>query len=235
MRGSCRFSATVRWRAAAADHPSRHLPRCAVGSDRARPRRYFGGFSRHIRRCIRAENNRPGKTRAGSAICGFGRHFRCNVELSVRPARLPVSYAQQLAQKLFAVPVPVCPRRIKKIDAAVDRKLQRTERLRIIAARPAAHSPHPIADFADVPSGAPKSPILHLGISSTGGDIIPGALAWLAAKERFEPAFRRGVLRTEAMFARQLALREKPTECGTRVTFPRVPERRSCRVAQARR
>ena len=57
--------------------------------------------------------------------------------------------------------VTVGPGGIEEIAAEIDGALQRVKRPLVVGAGPAAHAPHTIADFADVPSRAAEAAVAH--------------------------------------------------------------------------
>jgi hypothetical protein len=69
--------------------------------------------------------------------------------------------AKNSAEKLFAMAVAVGPSGVEKIAAEIDGTLERRKRFRIFRAGPAGHAPHTITNFADVPSGAAESAVMH--------------------------------------------------------------------------
>src|SRR6267142_4013450 len=93
----------------------------------------------------------------------FGRNFRGEVQFLVGSAggRIAFVGAQDFAQKLLAVAVAVGPSGIEKIAAEIDGALEGRERLGVVRAGPTGHTPHAVANFADVPSGAAEAAIVH--------------------------------------------------------------------------
>jgi hypothetical protein len=68
----------------------------------------------------------------------------------VQPA--PGVGAQRLRQQLLAVAFAIRISGVEEVHAAGNRLVQRRQRLRIVAARPAAHAPHAVADLRDLPA-----------------------------------------------------------------------------------
>src|SRR6516165_9594832 len=83
----------------------------------------------------------------------FGRDLARHVELFVRMG------SEGFAEQLFAVPVAVGPGGVEEIAAKSDGTVEGTEGLGIVGAGPAGHTPHAVADFADLPVGAAESAV----------------------------------------------------------------------------
>ena len=56
-----------------------------------------------------------------------------------------------------------------RTEASPNRAIQRLNRFRIVAPRPARHAPHAVADFRDAPAGSSKRSIAHGRIISGSG------------------------------------------------------------------
>src|SRR6266446_497525 len=93
----------------------------------------------------------------------LGRNFRGDVKFFVRPANTGIIFvgAQNFSEDLLAAAFAVGPRSVKEIAAEIDGALQGVERFGVVGAGPAGKSPHAVANFTDVPSGAAKLAIVH--------------------------------------------------------------------------
>src|SRR4029077_5308607 len=69
--------------------------------------------------------------------------------------------AKNFTEELFAVAVAIGPGGIEKVAAEIDGTLDRLERFFISRAGPSSESPHAVANFADIPSGASESAVVH--------------------------------------------------------------------------
>src|SRR5215470_4850715 len=67
--------------------------------------------------------------------------------------------AQGFAKECFAVAFAVRPCGVKEIAAEIDGALERGQRFRIVGPGPAAHAPHAVADFANLPAGSSEGAI----------------------------------------------------------------------------
>src|SRR5207245_7022857 len=93
----------------------------------------------------------------------LGRNFCGDVKFFVRPADGGVVFvgAQDSSEQLLAVAFAVGPSGVKEIAAKIHGALERIEGFGVVGTGPAAHAPHAVTNFADVPSGAAKAPIAH--------------------------------------------------------------------------
>src|SRR5262249_38246398 len=69
--------------------------------------------------------------------------------------------AKGLAEELFAVAVTVSPGCVKKIAAEIDGPREGGERFGVVGTGPAGHTPHAIADFADLPIGTAEGAVMQ--------------------------------------------------------------------------
>src|SRR6202795_357785 len=81
----------------------------------------------------------------------------------VRPADRGVAceFADNFPTDLFALAISIGPRGIKKITTKFNGATQRRHGLRVVGPRPARKPPHAVTNIADVPSRAPKPPVIH--------------------------------------------------------------------------
>jgi hypothetical protein len=96
----------------------------------------------------------------GGTTCGgpgfvFGWNFGGDVKFFGRVC------AENQAEESFAAAVAVGSRSVKKIATEIGGTLQRAERFVVLGAAPSAHSPHAVANVADLLAGATESPILQ--------------------------------------------------------------------------
>src|SRR5712692_2265399 len=69
--------------------------------------------------------------------------------------------AQEFSEKSLAVAVTIDPGGIEEIAAKIHGALERVERFGVVGTGPASHSPHSVANLADVPSGAAEAAVAH--------------------------------------------------------------------------
>jgi len=93
----------------------------------------------------------------------LGRDLCGDVKFFVRPANGGVAFvgAQDFSEQLLAVAFAVGPGGVKEIAAKVHGALERIEGFGVVGTGPAAHAPHAVTNFADVPSGAAEAAIAH--------------------------------------------------------------------------
>src|SRR6266478_1183045 len=93
----------------------------------------------------------------------FGRDFCGDVKFFVRPAGGGIISigAEDFSEKLLAVAVAVGPRGVKEIAAEIDGALKGRERFGVVGTGPTGHTPHAVANFADIPSGAAELAVAH--------------------------------------------------------------------------
>jgi hypothetical protein len=64
------------------------------------------------------------------------------------------------------VSIAVGPSGVEEIAAEIHGALERIERFFVVGTGPAAHAPHAVTNFADVPSGVAEAAVAHLKVLS---------------------------------------------------------------------
>src|ERR1700722_1080170 len=96
--------------------------------------------------------------RQGGPLVVGGRNLGCGIDSLVRVA------GHDVTQQSVALAFAISPRRIVKITTLADRELHGAERLGVIGATPAAHSPQSVGDVADFETGAAELAVFHDGV-----------------------------------------------------------------------
>src|SRR5690606_9023329 len=104
---------------------------------------------------VRRENVFEREAPAGGPLAVFGRDLRRGVQPPV--GVLP----DKLSKQALAAALAVGPRRVEEVAPQLDGAVERAQRLLIDGARPTAHTPHAVADLADLPAQSPESTVLH--------------------------------------------------------------------------
>ena len=74
---------------------------------------------------------------------------------------VPACRVERLAEQLLAASHAVGVCGVEEVAAELDGAIERSARLVIVGAGPAAHAPHAVADFGDLPVGTSKASIAH--------------------------------------------------------------------------
>src|SRR5712692_2829156 len=83
--------------------------------------------------------------------------------------------AQEFSEKSLAVAVTIDPGGIEEIAAKIHGALERVEGFGVVGTGPSGHSPHSVANLADVPSGAAEAAIAHEKVLLLNWESIIGA------------------------------------------------------------